>query len=77
VSKAEILEQLPKLRPEERSEVLDRLQELSEEDLLTGSPISTDEMAFLEREWQEYEKNPEAGTQWKELVKKIRDGIRG
>jgi hypothetical protein len=72
MSKAQILEELPKLRPEERNELLDRLHELAEKDLLTGVAISPEEKAFLDREWQEFEKQPENGSSWREVAARIR-----
>jgi hypothetical protein len=38
VSKAEILEQLPKLRAEDRREIFDRLCDLTERDLIAPEP---------------------------------------
>ena len=72
MNKAQILEELPKLRPEERDEVLDRLHELAEKDLLAGVGISPEEKIFLDREWAEFEKQPEEGTPWREVAAPIR-----
>ena len=38
-----------------------------ERDLLHGSEPGTEEKAFLDRELEEYRRNPEAGSTWKEV----------
>lgn len=77
MSKAEILEELPKLQPDERSELLDRLHELAENDLLAGVGISGEEKAFLDREWQDFENHREAGRSWREVAVRLRAGDHG
>jgi hypothetical protein len=59
MSKAEILTEFPKLHPAERGE------------LLAGLGISDEEAAFLEREWRDYEKNPEAGCSWSDVAARL------
>lgn len=72
MSKAEILEELPKLRPEERGEVLDRLHQLTEKDLLEGVEISPAEKAILDREWQDFEQNSDVGNSWMDVATRLR-----
>jgi hypothetical protein len=61
MSKAEILEQLPKLGPDERRQIFERLCELEERDLLNGVEPTPEEKAMLDRELEEYQSNPSAG----------------
>jgi hypothetical protein len=72
MSKAEILSELPKLKPEERREVLESLWDLEERDLLNGIGPSTDEKALLNREHDEFEKHPEVGAVWSETKARLR-----
>lgn len=48
MSKTEILEELAKLQPEERTQVFERLCELQETDLLQGVGPTTDEKKLLD-----------------------------
>jgi putative addiction module component (TIGR02574 family) len=41
-------------------------------DLLNGSEPSTEEKALLDRELEEYRKNPEAGFSWEEVEARLR-----
>ncbi|PYJ00617.1 MAG: hypothetical protein DME25_20265 [Verrucomicrobia bacterium] len=50
MSKAEILQELPKLKPDERQEVLERLWDLEDQDLVNGLGPSPEEKAILDRE---------------------------
>ena len=45
MSKAEILQELPKLKPDERQEVLERLWDLEDQDLVNGLGPSPEEKA--------------------------------
>jgi hypothetical protein len=67
MSKVEIFQELPNLKSEERRELLDRICELEEEELLRGGQPTTDEKALLDSELEEYERNPQAGSTWKEF----------
>ena len=50
MSKSEILQELPKLKPDERQEVLERLWDLEDQDLVNGLGPSPEEKAILDRE---------------------------
>jgi hypothetical protein len=76
MSKAEILQELSKLQPAERGELLERLQELAESDLLAGIGISAEETAFLQREWREFESTREAGCSWSDVAARLRSSTR-
>ena len=67
MSKAEIIGELPKLKPNERREIFDRICELEERDLLNGVGPTPEERALLDRELEDYRRNPEAGSTWEEV----------
>ena len=54
----EILAELPKLELADRREIFDRICEMEERDLLTGG-ATDEEQALLDRELEEYRRNPE------------------
>ena len=62
MSKSEILQELPKLGPEERRDILDLLCELDEQDLLKGVGPTTEEKAMLDREFEDFQKRPNVGS---------------
>ena len=68
MSKAEILKELPALQPADRREIFDRLCDLQERDLLAGQPPTPEEKALLDRELEDYRKNPDAEAQWHEVI---------
>ncbi|MCX6907256.1 MAG: hypothetical protein NTY01_04345 [Verrucomicrobia bacterium] len=69
MSKAEILQELPKLKREERQEVLDQLWQIEEQDLLQGGGEPTaEEKALLDQALEEYQRNPNAGRPWREAM---------
>jgi hypothetical protein len=61
MSKAEILRELPKLKPDEQ-EILDRIWELEEAHLLTDASPTEREKGILDRELENYQQNPEVGS---------------
>jgi putative addiction module component (TIGR02574 family) len=71
MSKAEILAELPKLKLADRREILERICEIEERDLLAGGATS-EEKALLDRELEEYRQNPEAGSTWSEVEARLR-----
>ena len=71
MSKVEILAELPKLESADRREILDRIWEMEEQDLINGNGATAEEKAMLDRELQEYRLNPEAGSPWKEVEPRI------
>ena len=75
MSKSEILAELPKLGVEDRREILDRISEMEERDLLNGG-ATPEEKALLDRELEEYQRNPEAGSSWNEVEARIRKSSR-
>ena len=75
MSKMEILAELPKLELADRREIFDRICEMEERDLLTGG-ATDEEQALLDRELEEYRRNPEAGSNWQEVEARIRKSSR-
>ena len=72
MSKAEILHELPKLGLHERREIFERIGELEDQDLLEGGEPSAADKALLDRELEEYRKNPDAGSTWPEVEARLR-----
>jgi putative addiction module component (TIGR02574 family) len=72
MSKMEILAELPKLELADRREIFDRICEMEERDLLLGSQPTAEEKALLDRELEEYQRNPEAGSTWNEVEARLR-----
>ena len=76
MSKMEILAELPKLELADRREIFDRICEIEERDLLNGGGATAEERALLDRELEEYRRNPEAGSAWNEVEARIRKSSR-
>ena len=67
MSKAEIIDELPRLSEEDRAEILDRLCDLVE----AGGP-SEREKALLDEAQANYDANPSAGAPWREVEARLR-----
>jgi hypothetical protein len=76
MSKADILGELPNLGQGDRREILERIWEMEEADLLKGVQPDAEEKALLDREFVEYQANPNAGADWKEVEPRLRRQIR-
>jgi putative addiction module component (TIGR02574 family) len=78
MSTAEILRELPKLKPEERRAVRARLNELDGigDQAWTDGELTEQEKAMLEARLAEYERNPDAGSSWEEVEARLRMQIR-
>ena len=73
MSKAEILEQLPKLNSTELREICDRIWQLEEEQLLSGRANPSDEeKALLDSELEDYSRDREAGSIWEEVKSRLK-----
>ena len=73
MSKTEILEELPKLTPEDRYEIRLKLAELDGDGWLDDDdPLTDDEKALLEARLVAYEKDPDAGSSWEEVESRVR-----
>ena len=73
MSKSEILEELPKLSSLELREIRDRILQLEEEEWLTGrAKPSEEEKALLDRELEDYSREPNAGSSWQEVQSRLK-----
>lgn len=73
MSKAEILEQLPKLSSVELGEIRERIWQLEEEELLSGrAKPSEKEKALLDEELEDYARDPNAGSSWVEVESRLK-----
>ncbi|MEP7015743.1 MAG: hypothetical protein ABI925_09905 [Verrucomicrobiota bacterium] len=73
MSKTEILEELPKLKPAELREIHDRIWQLEEAELLSGRiKPSAEEKALLDRELEDYSRTPDAGSNWEDVESRLR-----
>jgi putative addiction module component (TIGR02574 family) len=75
MSKAELLEEFAKLTPAERSELWDALWSLEERDLLGVSAPTPEEKDVLDREMDEYRKNPHVGSPWNTVEARLRNQL--
>jgi putative addiction module component (TIGR02574 family) len=76
MSKAEILRELPRLPSGERREIFERIIELEDQDLLKGGEPTPEEKALLDRELEEYQRSPDAGSSWEEVKERVRKPTR-
>ena len=72
MSTAEILTQLPKLDAESRAEVLARLVELQDADLVAGRFVDEDEKRALDAAIDAYASDKMKGTPWREAIGQLR-----
>lgn len=67
MSKVEILDELPRLKPEEREEIRLKLAELDGNDWLDeDDPLTESEKALIEQRVADLERNPRASIPWAE-----------
>ena len=72
MSKTEILEELPKLSPDERFEIRLKLAELDRDGWLDDdNPLTIQEKALLDARLADLDQNPEASIPWDEARKRI------
>jgi len=67
MSKADILAELPRLSPQERSEILEQLWCLEE-----AAGPTPQEKAILQEAQAAYDANPDAGAPWSEVQARLR-----
>ena len=73
MSKTEILEQLSKLDSGERREIRDRIWQIEEEELLSGrAKPSNEEKELLDRELEDFARDPDAGSNWEEVASRLK-----
>ena len=67
------MEQLPRLKPSELSEIHERIWQLEEEELLSGRARPSDDgKALLDAELEDYLRNPDAGSSWEEVETRLK-----
>lgn len=72
MSKTEIIEELPKLTSEERSEIRLRLAELDGDGWLDDDdPLSDEEKAMLEARLADSDQHPETSILWEEAKRRM------
>jgi len=73
MSKTEILEELPRLTPEDRFGIPLSLAELDGDGWLNDhDPPTNAEKSLLAARLAAYEQNPDAGSSWEEVERRIR-----
>jgi hypothetical protein len=72
MSKADILAELPKLRTEERDQVMRRLCELQEEEIVRGPGPSAAEKKILDDALANFERDGNPGTPWRDVLQRLR-----
>jgi putative addiction module component (TIGR02574 family) len=78
MTKAEILQELPRLTAEDRLEIRQKLNEIDGDEWLDGDdPLTDDEKALLEVRLAAYEREPDAGSSWEEVEASIQSRIKG
>ncbi len=72
MSKSEILEEIAKLPPEERQDLYETLWDMEGRQIAESQGPTEEEKALLDRELEEYEKNPWQGITLEELEGRLR-----
>ena len=68
MSKAQIIDELPKLSPDERREILHRIHEIDHDGWL-AEDLSPEEIALIEQRLADHQKNPAATVPWNEELR--------
>lgn len=72
MSKAEILEELPRLTPAERYEILVKLTELDSDVWLDhDDPLTEEDKALIEARIAEHERTPETAVHWDDFKARL------
>lgn len=72
MTKAEILDELPRLTSDEREEIRHKLAELDGTEWLdTDDPLTDDEKALLEARLADIEAHPEKSIPWEEAKRQL------
>lgn len=70
MSLTEILNELPRLQPEERARVLDKVFEIDGA-WMDGGELTPEEKHLLESRLAEHDQNPGAGVPWEEVKARL------
>lgn len=72
MTKLEILEELPKLSPEDRFEIRLKIAELEDDEWLDGDdPLTPEQKAMLDKRIEDYEQNPDSAIPWDVVKSRI------
>ena len=71
MSQAEILAELPKLRADERNQLIQKLCEFQEDDILRGQAPDPIEKKLLDDALAEFERDGNPGTPWRDVLKRL------
>jgi putative addiction module component (TIGR02574 family) len=72
MSKTEILDELPKLTPDERHEILSRILALDPTEWLDNGELTEEEKAVIIKRLDDIEKNPNAFIPWEEVEARLK-----
>jgi putative addiction module component (TIGR02574 family) len=72
MSKTDIMSELPKLTPDERQEILNKIWELDGGDWLDSGELTTAERVLIEQRLAEHESNTDAAVPWEEVEARLR-----
>jgi putative addiction module component (TIGR02574 family) len=72
MGKTDILTELPRLSPDERREILDKIWELDGGDWLDRGELTDAERVLIEQRLAEHEANPNAAVPWDEVEARLR-----
>lgn len=75
MSKAEILEQLPKLTREERLQIVAKVREIDGDDWLDEGELSDEQKALIEARLTEHERNPAQAITWEQFEAQLNQRI--
>ena len=76
MSKAEILEQLPKLTPEERAEIIAAARKLDEAEWLDDGELTDEEKRLIMERLDACEKNPGGSIPWEQVKAELQQRFR-
>ena len=72
MSKTDIMSELPKLTPDERREILDKIWELDGGDWLDSGELTNADRVLIEQRLAEHEGNPESSVPWDDVEDRLR-----
>jgi len=73
MSKAQILEELPRLTASDRSQLFAYLAEIHEADLLDGGEPTPAERQALDEALTEFQRDPSPGEPWRDVFRQLRE----
>lgn len=79
MSKTEILDELIKLKPEERQEIRAKLNELdgiAEEDWIDDGELTVEQKRMLDERLAQFEADPHSGSSWQEVEARLREKLK-